>query len=280
MVKNNLVKGFTDQGFTITSDPTWFNSFGERGLFAYGKNVDSYCNNKHLAMDLAKYHGADIRTPVNCTVLNGTGWNTFGWTGVFGFIDGVGKWRQFIIGHLNQNPLNFLKIGQVMKKGDVIGHQGTSNNLNVQMASHLHMQVQNYASLDEWNFTCNGLNPYAINISNSKPTSGKISKSSKGGWKKNKYGTWWKMKSGTFTNGNEPIQAWSVSPSTQWGRKAGKLPPKAKINFDEILLQDGLNWLGYTAGNGIRLYLPIRKWNKVAPPKYSVGKAWGTLKWK
>ena len=100
------------------------------------------------------------------------------------------------------------------------------------------------------------------------------------GWKRNAHGTWWKNKKGSFTNGNEEIQAWAESPSTVWGRKAGKLQPGAKINFDEIILQDGLNWLGYTAGNGIRLYLPIRKWNKVAPPNYKVGKAWGQLKWK
>lgn len=200
-VKNNFIQAFLNDGWRMTSDATKQpGGFGVRQLYAYGKNVDSYCGGKHNAFDFAKWHNAPIETPVNCTVLNGTGWNTFGWTGVFGFIDHNGKWRQFIIGHLNTNPLNFLKVGQTLKKGSIIGYQGTSNNLNVSMASHLHLQVQNYAALDEWGFTCTGLNAYAIDITTSKPTGGKIvsapsnnqSKFNKYTPRKNSNGAWFK----------------------------------------------------------------------------------------
>lgn len=167
----NLIEGFTRQGFYITSDPTTQpGGFGIRQLFAYGKNIDSYCNGMHNATDFAKYHNAPIESPVNATVLNGTGWNTFGWTLVLGFIDHNSIKRQLIFGHLNRNPLLDFKVGQNVKKGQVVAYQGTSNNLNVTMASHLHMQVQNYEALNEWNFTCIGLNPYGINITTSKPT--------------------------------------------------------------------------------------------------------------
>ena len=74
-------------------------------------------------------------------------------------------------GHLNQNPLNYLKIGQNVKKGQTVAYQGASNNLGVSMASHLHIQFQNYQSLNEWNFTCLGISPLDIDISDSKPTS-------------------------------------------------------------------------------------------------------------
>ena len=100
-----------------------------------------------------------------------------------------------------------------------------------------------------------------------------------GGWKKNKHGTWWKNKKGSFRNGNQPIIARYNGPFTN-NPISGTLPAGATIHFDETLLQDGHNWLGYTASNGKRVYLPVRTWNKVAPPNYKVGKAWGKLSWK
>lgn len=201
-VKNNLVRAFTSNGWRMTSDPTWFKTFGYRGLYAYGENVDSYCGGYHRAFDVAKQHGVRITSPVNAVVLNGTGWNTFGWTTVIGFIDHNGHARQLILGHLNQNPLNFLKVGQEVKRGDLVGHQGTSNNLGVSMASHLHVQVQNFEALNEWNFTCLGLNPYGIDITTSKPAfSGTKSKNNKGKSNKgkfNKYATRKNRKSAYF----------------------------------------------------------------------------------
>jgi len=122
----------------------------------------------------------------------------------------------------------------------------------------------------------------ALNSNSSKPASKPTSKPkpvNTGGWKKNKYGTWWKNKKGTFKNGNQPITARYNGPFTN-NPVSGKLPAGATIHFDEILLQDGHSWLGYTASNGKRVYLPVRTWNKVAPPKYKVGTAWGKLTWK
>ena len=158
-------------GFLITSDPFWFKKFGYRDLWSYGANVDSYCGGYHRAYDMAKYHNAPIPAIANATVLNGTGWNTFGWTLVLGFVDKKGRKFQVIYGHLNQNPLNYLKVGQNVKQGETVAYQGASNNLGVSMASHLHIQFQNYKTHDEWNFTCLGISPLDMDISDSKPTS-------------------------------------------------------------------------------------------------------------
>ena len=172
-VKNNIINALLNQGFIMTSDATKQpGGFGVRKLFAYGKNVDSYCGGYHKAFDLAKWHGAAIKSMVHGTVLNGTGWNTFGYTVVIGFIDHNGNKWQMIIGHLNTNPLNFLKIGQNVKPGNIIGYQGASNNLNVAMASHIHVQIQSYAYRQEWAFTCDGVNIYNIDITTSRPTNG------------------------------------------------------------------------------------------------------------
>src|SRR5699024_1425292 len=51
-------------------------------------------------------------------------------------------------------------------------YQGASNNLNVTMNSHLHIQFQNYQALNEWNFTCLGIDPLNIDVSKSSPSSG------------------------------------------------------------------------------------------------------------
>lgn len=175
----NPIKYLQNNGFTITSDPTWFKTYGYRELFAYGANVDSYCGGYHRAYDLAKTHGAGIPAIANATVLNGTGWNTFGWTLVLGFKDIKGRAFQVIYGHLNRNPLLDVSIGQNVKQGQIVAYQGASNNLGVSMASHLHIQFQNYQALDEWNFTCLGISPLDIDVSSSTPTTGKTTTVSK-----------------------------------------------------------------------------------------------------
>src|SRR5699024_7951003 len=65
-----------------------------------------------------------------------------------------------------------LRIGQNVKQGDIVAYQGDSNNLGVSMASHLHIQFQNYQAYNEWNFTCLGIDPLKMDISKSSPTSG------------------------------------------------------------------------------------------------------------
>ena len=170
----NPIQYLINKGFKITSDPNWFKRYGERELYAYGANVDSYCGGFHRAYDMVKYHGAGIPSIANATVLQGTGWNTFGWTLVLGYKDRKGRSFQVIYGHLNRNPLEYLKVGQNVKQGQIVAYQGASNNLGVSMASHLHIQFQNYQALNEWNFTCLGINPLNMDISQSSPTSNKV----------------------------------------------------------------------------------------------------------
>lgn len=172
MAKQNLISDLQNQGFVITSDPTWFSVWGYRNLWQYGIWADGYSKGWHRAYDLAKYHNAPIKSGVNGTVLQGTGFGGFGYQLVLGFIASNGKKYQIIYGHLNRNPLLDFKVGQNVKKGQVVAYQGASNNLNVSMASHLHIQVQHYQYYNEYNFIANGINPLNIDISSTKPTSG------------------------------------------------------------------------------------------------------------
>src|SRR5699024_4979168 len=166
----NPIKYLKTFGFLVTSDPFWFKTFGYRDLWSYGANVDSYCGGYHRAYDMAKYHNAPIPSIANATVLNGTGWNTLGWTLVLGFIDKKGRKFQVNYGHLNQNPLNYLNVGENVKKGQTVAYQGASNNLDVSMASHLHIQDQSYLAYNEWNFTRLGISPLHIDVSSTQPT--------------------------------------------------------------------------------------------------------------
>lgn len=182
VVKNNPIAYLENHGFVWTSDPNlYYQSYnpnrgkkpwGKRDHYEYGINVDSYCGGYHRAYDMVKWHGAGIPAIANATVLAGTGWNTFGWTLVLGFKDAKGRLFQVIYGHLNRNPLLDVRIGQNVKQGQIVAYQGASNNLNVRMNSHLHIQFQNYQALNEWNFTCLGIDPLNIDVSKSSPSSG------------------------------------------------------------------------------------------------------------
>src|SRR5699024_1841341 len=95
----------------------------------------------------------------------------FGWTLVLTFFDATGKHYQVIYGHLNRNPLKDLKVGQTVKQGQTVAYQGRSNNIGVSnMASHLHIQWQNYGALAEQPFTCNGIDPLNIDESETHAT--------------------------------------------------------------------------------------------------------------
>lgn len=93
------------------------------------------------------------------------------------------------------------------------------------------------------------------------------------GWQVNKYGTRWKNEKGTFINGNEPIQAYYVGPFVIAKNKAGKLPAKATVKYDEVMVQDGYVWVAYDANDGKRIYLPIRTHKNGVD-----GPLWGTIK--
>src|SRR5699024_8090817 len=96
-------------------------------------------------------------------VAPGTGWNTFGWTLVLTFYDATGKHYQVIYGHLNKNPLDYLKVGQTVKQGQIVAYQGRANNIGVSnMASHLHIQWQDYGALAAPRFRSAGSAPRVI----------------------------------------------------------------------------------------------------------------------
>ena len=173
--KNNPVKYLQDKGFRITSDPNEYREsypngkrkpWGKRDLMSYGINADSYCGGYHRAYDFSKSHNAGIPAIADAKVAPGTGWNTFGWTLVLTFYDATGRRYQVIYGHLNRNPLKDLKVGQTVKQGQIVAYQGRSNNIGVSnMASHLHIQWQDYGALAEQPFTCNGIDPLNIDVS-------------------------------------------------------------------------------------------------------------------
>src|SRR5699024_12533179 len=61
---------------------------------------------------------------------------------------------------------------QNVKQRQIVAYQGASNNLGVSMASHLHIQFQNYQAYNEWNFTCLAIDPLNMDVSKSSPSSG------------------------------------------------------------------------------------------------------------
>src|SRR5699024_1393480 len=295
VVKNNPIAYLENRGYRWTSDPNlYYQSYnpnrgkkpwGKRDHYAYGVNVDSYCGGYHRAYDMVKRHGAGIPAIANATVLAGTGWNTFGWTLVLGFKDAKGRLFQVIYGHLNRNPLLDVKIGQNVKQGQIVAYQGASNNLGVSMASHLHIQFQNYQSYNEWSFTCLGIDPLNIDVSKSSPSSGatpskkpsKPSTPSKGrgtggagnirykenNWRYNKATkAYWTPVDATFIVGNQPIYVYDHAPKlTLSNRARSQAQPGALIKVLELARADGHVWIGYRTGGGLFRYMPIKKWN-------------------
>lgn len=91
------------------------------------------------------------------------------------------------------------------------------------------------------------------------------------GWKKNQYGTLYRSEKATFTP-NTAIITRYIGPFTSCPQ-AGVLKAGQSINYDEVLVQDKHVWVGYTAYDGQRVYLPIRTHvNGVDGP------LWGTIK--
>lgn len=186
MKKNNPIAYLQNDGFDIKSDPSeYYESYnpnkgekpwGQRDLYMYGVNADEYCDGGHRAYDLSKKHNVGIKAIANALVAPGTGWNTFGWTLVLTFFDATGKHYQVIYGHLNKDPLKYLEVGQAVKQGDIVAYQGDSNNINANMASHLHIQFQNYGPLAERPFTCDGIDPLNIDVSKTHATKSPVDK--------------------------------------------------------------------------------------------------------
>lgn len=96
------------------------------------------------------------------------------------------------------------------------------------------------------------------------------------GWKKNQHGTWYKPESATFTCGNTAIATRVGSPKLNDNIFGYWFQPSGYVNYDEVCLQDGHVWIGFD-WNNTRYYMPIRTWNKVAPPNHGVGQLWGYI---
>lgn len=97
-----------------------------------------------------------------------------------------------------------------------------------------------------------------------------------GAWKKNGYGTFYMTEKARFVNGNQPIIARTTGPFRSCP-VAYNFQPGGYCDYDEVMLQDGHVWIGYT-WQGKRYYLPIRTWNGIAPPRHGVGALWGAIK--
>ncbi|MCJ0923997.1 SH3 domain-containing protein [Mammaliicoccus sciuri] len=113
--------------------------------------------------------------------------------------------------------------------------------------------------------------PKGSTVKPSKPSSN----TSSGKWSKNQYGTWWMKESATFTCGGSPILARVGSPFLS-AQEGYWFQPGGYVNYDEVCIQDGHVWIGYTF-KGVRYYLPIRT-VKGTPPNHVVGALWGTIK--
>ena len=96
-----------------------------------------------------------------------------------------------------------------------------------------------------------------------------------GAWKRNSYGTWYMSEKARFTNGNQPIMVRTTGPFRSCPY-AYDFQPGGWCDYDEVMLQDSLVWIGYTWKNK-RYYLPIRNWDGTPPPNQILGELWGTI---
>lgn len=92
------------------------------------------------------------------------------------------------------------------------------------------------------------------------------------GYRENPHGTLYKEEHATFT-ANANIITRYVGPFTNMPQ-AGILKAGQTIIYDEVMKQDGYIWVGYTAHDGKRVYLPVRTWDRETD---SVGKLWGVI---
>lgn len=113
-------------------------------------------------------------------------------------------------------------------------------------------------------------------VSNKTNSSSNTVSTAAGAWKRNNYGTLYMNEKARFVNGSKPIVVRTVGPFRSCP-VAYNFQPGGWCDYDEVMLQDGHVWIGYT-WKGVRYYLPIRTWNGVAPPNQGLGELWGTIK--
>lgn len=92
------------------------------------------------------------------------------------------------------------------------------------------------------------------------------------GYYENEYGTRYKAEHATFTAKYNIITR-RVGPFTNLPQ-AGLLKAGQSIVYDEKMLQDGHVWVGYTAYDGTRVYLPVREYDANTDTR---GPLWGTI---
>jgi len=149
----------------ISSDPRKYPSgiWALRNYTENGINYDSFCDGYHRAVDLAMMN-EDLRpvpTPISGEVVSGTSpRGNFGGTVVVANKD---LNLQIIFGHLDRDlPV---KVGDTVKKGDIIGCQSNTNYYDNPMAVHLHIQFQPYKYYEtEKEFVCSGIDPFNIKL--------------------------------------------------------------------------------------------------------------------
>lgn len=169
MIAINLIDYYIADGFKISSDPRKYDSgiFGVRNYTVNGYNYDSWCGGLHEAVDVYREHGAPIKSFADGIVTLGTGFGGYGYQVCVAYSD---LDIQVTFGHVQNNiPV---KVGQKVKKGQVIAYQGNTHNqgAGVSMDSHLHITTQNLEYIpDEWTFICRGINPFNIDIDTGKP---------------------------------------------------------------------------------------------------------------
>lgn len=175
----NIIDYYVADGFKISSDPRKYSSgeFGVRNYTVNGYNYDSWCGGLHEAVDVYREHGAPIKSFADGIVTLGTGFGGYGYQVCVAYSD---LDIQVTFGHVQDNiPV---KVGQKVKKGQVIAYQGNTHNqgAGVSMDSHLHITTQNLEYIpDEWTFICRGINPFNIDIDTGKPVKAPATPSNK-----------------------------------------------------------------------------------------------------
>lgn len=171
------IEYYTKKGWKVTSDPHEYREsypngkrveFGLRRYHENGKHLDEYCNGYHNAWDLVLYDGAPIPSFADGIIGDGTrDYGTFGGQ-VLVIYEHLGI--QVIYGHVKR-PIKW-KVGDKIKEGETVALQGSTNNQGVTMSSHLHIQFQPIKAMNEWEFTCLGIDANKIQIDKPKQTTG------------------------------------------------------------------------------------------------------------
>ncbi|MCY1620801.1 peptidoglycan DD-metalloendopeptidase family protein [Staphylococcus pettenkoferi] len=228
---------------------------------SYGFGRYNLPNNggQHYGVDFVMPVGTPVKAVTGGKVLNAS-WDPMGGGNTLTIQEPDGKHTQF---YMHLNKFNVSK-GQNIKTGQVIAHSGNTGNTT---GPHLHFQRMNGTPSNQ---TAVNPLPFLKSIGYGKKTSGK-NPSTSNGFKTNKYGTLYKSEKASFTP-NTNIITRKTGPFRSM-KQAGILKAGKKINYDEVMKQDGYVWLGYGSKKN-RKYVPIRTWNRNTN---AMGPIWGKI---